>query len=112
MRKKKLQKIQCEIEGCDVKDEKVLHAHHIIDRVIVGTSNHDYNLAIICPTHHSMLHQTNRLKILGVFPSTRPPQGRTLIYILDGKCNVDGIDEAYFNHTPQQMKVYYDDDKE
>jgi hypothetical protein len=107
MRRKNLDtrcpKTRCEIENCQVDDPKVLHRHHIIERVEVGTSNHEFNLCVLCPTHHSMVH-TGRLKILGVYPSTGL-NGRTVVYELDGKKNIE-IDEPYFKYQPPQMKIH------
>lgn len=102
---KKRPKLQCEIENCPITDEALLHRHHIVERTEVGTSNDDYNLAILCANHHALTHDAKRLKIIGVYPSSRPPMGRTLVYELDGVCNVPGITEAYFHHKPAQMKV-------
>jgi hypothetical protein len=104
MRKKeKLHKKFCEIEGCPMTDPAALEHHHIIERTEIGTSNDNFNLAVICANHHSLLH-AGRLKIIGVYPSTKP-FGRTLIYELDGKMNISGIDKTYFNHRPSQMKI-------
>lgn len=111
---KKRPKIKCEINDCPVDDPALLHRHHIVERTEIGTSNDDFNLAILCANHHAMTHDHKRLKIIGVFPSTQPPMGRTLVYELDGKCNIPGITEAYFNYKPPQMKIpgeRKDDDK-
>lgn len=109
--KKRLEKIECEIEGCTVNDPALLHRHHIVERKEVGTSNNDFNLAILCANHHEMLHDYKRLKIIGVFPSTNK-SGRTLVYCLDGVCNLPGITEAYFQHQPAQMKVSFVKDED
>ena len=108
MMHKKLEKVQCEIEGCDVVDPAMLHMHHIVERTEINTSNNYYNLTVLCSNHHNLLHNTNRLKIIGVYPSTAK-NGRTLIYELDGKSNVPGITEPYFKHSPKQSKVYLDE---
>ncbi|HVI42064.1 MAG TPA: hypothetical protein VM577_15540 [Anaerovoracaceae bacterium] len=100
---KKRPKLQCEIDNCGVTDTALLHRHHIVERTEVGTCNDDFNLAIICANHHALVH-AGRLRIIGVFPGTRPPTGRVLVYELDGKKNFD-VDEAYFNHKPAGMKL-------
>lgn len=94
-------KIKCEIEECTVKDPKLLERHHIVERKDIGTSNHEFNLCVLCSLHHSMIH-TGRLKIIGVFPSTSK---RSVIYELDGKRNIEGIDESYFNYHAPSMKI-------
>ena len=101
---KQLIKYECEIESCNVKDPALLHKHHIIERGDIGTSNDEYNCAILCANHHYMLHDHNRLKIIGVYPSSHPPNGRSLVYELDGKRNID-IDDAYFNPKPIGMNL-------
>jgi len=98
----KLQKLKCEIKGCNVTEPALLHFHHIIERKILGTSNHPFNLAIICANHHELTHE-GKLKIIGVYPSTEE-QGRTLVYELDGVCNIPGITEAYFKPKPIAIK--------
>ncbi len=103
--KKKLIKNRCEIEGCGVTDPNLIHLHHIIERNQNNTTNHDMNLAIICANHHETVH-SGRLKIIGVYPSTRPPNGRTLIYELDGERNISGIDIPYIEFKNKQTKLY------
>lgn len=81
MRKTKLTpkrpKIVCEI--CGEKNTKVLDRHHIIPRTDPKCTNDDYNLAIICSSCHRKVH-AGAIKIIGVFPGTKPPTGRILIY--------------------------------
>ena len=100
----KLIKNRCEIESCGVTDPKLLELHHIIERTEVNTTNHDFNLAILCANCHAMTH-TGRLKIIGVYPSTLPPNGRTLIYELDGKRNIEGIDKPYVEFKNKSFKI-------
>lgn len=107
-RKKKTPKTHCEICKWDEYPD-ILERHHIVERTEIGTSNHDYNLCIICPTCHSKIH-TGRLKIYGIYPSTEPPHGRTAIYELDGICNIPELKEAYYKPKPKQMKVYLDEE--
>jgi hypothetical protein len=104
MRKKKLIKAKCEIVSCGVEDPALLHLHHIIERTEINTTNNEFNLAILCANCHAMTH-AGRLKIIGVYPSTQPPNGRTLVYELDGKRNVD-IDIPYVNFTNKSFKIY------
>ena len=104
MRSKKLHKDFCEIEGCLMRDSAALEHHHIVERTEIGTSNDIMNLCVLCSNHHSLLH-AGRLKIIGVFPSTKL-YGRTLVYELDGKINVPEITESYFRYKPAQMKLF------
>lgn len=93
---------KCEIEGCNEVDN--LHLHHIIERTEIDTNNHQFNLSILCPNHHSYVH-SGRLKIIGVFPSTQLPNGRTLVYELDGKRNIEGIDKPYVEFKNKSFKI-------
>ncbi len=101
-----LHKEFCEIEGCPVREAAILDYHHIVERTEIGTSNHPMNLCVLCSNHHRMIH-AGKLKILGVFPGTKPPSGRILIYEIDGKCNIPGFEGAkpYFQHQAPQMKI-------
>lgn len=107
MRKSKLIKNKCEIETCQVSDPNLLHLHHIIERTEVNTNNHDFNLAILCANCHALTH-AGRLKIIGIFPSSRQPNKRTLVYELDGKRNIDGIDAPYVPFKNKSFKLYGD----
>lgn len=109
MRKSKLIKNKCEIESCLVDDPNLLHFHHIIERTEENTTNHDFNLAILCANHHAYLH-SGRLKIIGVFPSTKPPNNRILVYELDGKRNIEGIDEPIVTFKPKSFKLFNGDE--
>lgn len=100
----KLVKNKCEIESCNVTDPKLLELHHIIERTELNTTNHDFNLAILCANCHAMTH-TGRLKIIGVYPATLPPNGRILIYELDGKRNIEGIDKPYVEFKSKSFKI-------
>jgi hypothetical protein len=105
MRKSKLIKNKCEIETCEVSDPNLLHFHHIIERTQINTTNHDFNLAILCANHHACLH-SGRLKIIGVFPSTKMPNKRTLVYELDGKRNIEDIDLPIIEFKPKSFKIF------
>ena len=82
----KLIKNKFEIESCFVDDANALHFHHIIERTKVNTTNHPFNIAILCAVHHELVH-SGRLKIIGVYPSPQLPIQRTLVYKLDCKKN-------------------------
>ena len=103
----KLIKNKCEIESCNVDDPKLLELHHIIERTEENTTNNNFNLAILCANCHAMTH-TGRLKIIGVYPSTLPPNGRTLVYELDGKKNIEGIDKPYAEFKNKSFKLFGD----
>ena len=102
--KKKLIKNKCEIESCNETDSSALQLHHIIEKTEVNTSNHNQNLAILCANCHLKLH-SGRLKIISIFPSSKLPNLRTLVYELDGKKNID-IDEPYLPFKNRSMKIY------
>jgi hypothetical protein len=107
MASKKLVPSICEI--CGNNNSKILHKHHIVERTDPNTSNHEMNLAIICPTCHSRVH-AKQLMIIGIFPSTKPPYGRTVIYEEDGNSNLPGVKEPYYKSSATSMKVYYERD--
>lgn len=100
----KLEKIICEI--CGENNKNILHFHHIIERTEIECSNSPENIAILCPNCHTSLH-LGEITIIGVWPATKT-NGRILIYIKDGKCNVEGME----NEIPpikienKSMKVY------
>ena len=85
-------------------DPALLHLHHIIERTEINTTNHDFNLAILCANCHALTH-TGKLKIIGVYPSTKLPNKRTLIYELNGKKNIDNISEPYFKFENKSFKI-------
>lgn len=99
---------KCEIEGCNETDN--LHLHHIIERTEIHTNNHVFNLSILCPNHHNYVH-SGRLKIVGVYPSTTLPNGRTLVYELDGKKNIEGINQPYVKFKNKSYKLYRTSDE-
>lgn len=99
-------KIECEV--CGEGDESALHRHHIIEQIELETSNDDFNLAILCANCHSKVHNGS-IKIIGVFPGTRPPTGRILVYKINGVCNVPELENAepYYKPKPIGMSVKY-----
>lgn len=99
----KLHREFCEVCGCT--DKEVLHHHHIIEQTEKNTSNDPFNLAVLCANCHNLLHQSDKLEIIGVYPSTAK-YGRILIYKLNGKQNIPGINEPYFKPTNPQTKLF------
>lgn len=100
----KLIKNKCEIESCTITDKNLLQLHHIIERTEINTTNHNFNLAILCANCHNYVH-SGRLKIIGVYPSTQLPNNRTLIYELDGKRNIEDIDVPYVFFKNKSFKI-------
>jgi hypothetical protein len=92
---------KCEVDDCDVTE--CLHKHHWVERTEKNTTNHPMNLVILCPTHHNFCH-LGKLKIIGLFPSTKLPNKRTLVYELDGVRNVD-IEEPYIKFVNKSFKI-------
>jgi len=99
----KLIKNKCEIESCNITDPLLLELHHIVERTEINTTNNDYNLAILCCNHHKSIDDGS-LKIIGVYPSTLPPNGRTLVYELNGVKNIN-IDQPYVKFKNQSFKI-------
>lgn len=104
MKKSKLIKNKCEVEECNITDPDLLELHHHIPRTAENTTNNNFNLCILCCIHHKMI-DSGRLKIISIYPSTNPPNGRTLIYELDGKKNMD-IDTPYVEFKNPSYKIY------
>ena len=92
------------MESCSITDSDLLHLHHIIERTELNTNNDNFNLAILCANCHGLTH-SGRLKIIGVFPSTKSPNNRTLIYELDGKRNIEGVDTPYIQFKNKSFKI-------
>lgn len=99
----KLIKNKCEIDGCSVCEPEALHFHHIIERTQTNTTNHPFNIAIICAVHHELVH-AGKLKIIGVYPATKLPNKRILVYELNGVKNID-IDVPYVEFKNKSFKV-------
>ena len=101
----KLVPIICEI--CGENNKAVLHKHHIIERTDPNTSNHEYNLAIICANCHNKIHaKPSQIKIIGIFPSTKLPYKRTVIYEENGKSNAPDLTEGPFKSKAESMRIY------
>ena len=105
MKKVKLIKDKCEVEGCTVTDPKLLELHHIVPRTDINTSNHNMNLAILCANHHALVDQPDKFRIIGIYPSTKGVNHRVLVYELYGKKNIEGIDEPYFTNKPTSFSI-------
>lgn len=75
LRPKKL----CEI--CGFAKSSVLHRHHIIPRQDPRSTNTDNNLAVLCPTCHSLTHAGHFI-IIGVYKST---EGTELMWFKKGE---------------------------
>lgn len=101
--RQKLIKNKCEIDGCTIEDPIALELHHIIERTEINTTNHPNNLAILCSVHHALI-DSGRLIIIGVYPSTKLPNKRTLVYELDGIRNID-IDVPYLTFKNKSLKI-------
>jgi hypothetical protein len=101
LRKVKLIKDKCEICG----EVYSLHLHHIIERTDPRCTNDNANLAIVCATCHGKIHN-KIIKIIGMFPSTKLPNGRTLVYEINNISNVPGIKEAYFEDKVKDQKIF------
>lgn len=101
--------IHQECEVCGEKDSRILEEHHIIPRTDPECTNSIWNLAIICASCHSKVH-LGSLKIIGIFPSTKSPNNRTLVFEINGKKNLD-IDEIHFKPKPKQMRIYERNDR-
>lgn len=99
----KLIKNKCEIETCTISDPLLLELHHIIPRTDINTTNNDFNLAILCCNCHKLL-DGGKLKIIGAYPSTKPPNGRTLVYELHGVKNVD-LNLPYVEFKNKSFKI-------
>ena len=93
----------CEI--CGEANKKILHSHHIVERTEMNTDNDDFNLCILCPSCHAKVHD-KKLKIIGVYPGTRPPTGRILVYELNGACNIPGLNEPYYVPKQKAMRLF------
>jgi len=103
VKKAKLHKEFCEIEGCSITDPNLLEHHHIRDRVLPGSTNDPHNLSVLCCTHHKMI-DSGRLRIIGVFDST-DKYGRTLVYELDGVVNFPGLTPQPFEPSVKRIKI-------
>jgi len=103
VKREKLIPVICEI--CGENNKAVLHKHHIVERVESDTSNHEYNLAVVCSNCHNKVHD-KQIIILGILPSTKLPYKRTLVYETGGRCNVPGVIDFPFKSKAESMKLF------
>ena len=103
MRLKRIPKIECEI--CGEKNKSCLEKHHIVEKTDVNCNDHPMNLAIICSNCHSKVHG-GHIKLIGIYPSTKLPYQRTLVYEINGVSNVPGITEPYYIPSAARSKIY------
>ena len=108
--REKRPKTECEI--CGENNKATLHRHHIVERTEINTSNDDFNLAIICSNCHSKVH-SGQIEIVGVFPGTKPPTGRILVYKENGICNVPGLENEVspYQHKPESMRYFHEEER-
>jgi hypothetical protein len=99
-----VQKINCEICGEDNKS--VLHRHHIVERTDPNCTNEWGNICVICSNCHNRVH-ANQIKIIGIFPSTKLPYKRTLVFEENGKPNISDLTNPPFTSQAESMKVFY-----
>jgi hypothetical protein len=99
----KPKKIDCEI--CKESNKSVLHYHHIVERTDPNCTDDWGNVCIICANCHNRVHN-NEIKIIGVFPSTKLPYSRTLVFEINGVSNVPGITSPYYIPKASSMKVH------
>lgn len=92
----------CEI--CNLAEPKALQFHHIIERTEINSDHNPFNIAIICASCHALCH-SGKVKIIGVYPATKLPNGRILVFEKDGIKNID-IDEPYYKPKIKQYKLY------
>jgi hypothetical protein len=102
-RKEKLKYIVCEI--CGENNISTLHKHHIVPRTDVNSDNSWGNLAVLCSNCHNKIHH-GTLKIIGVYPSTKLPYKRTVIFEDNGISNVPQITEPYYVPKAPSMRIY------
>jgi hypothetical protein len=109
VKKEKIKSIECEV--CKESNKAVLHKHHIIPRVDVKSTDDWNNLVVLCSNCHNLTH-AGFLKIIGIYPSTKLPYRRTLVYEKNGTRNIPGIDNPYIESKPNIMKFFGNNTKE
>lgn len=103
MAREKLIPIVCEICGED--DKSTLHKHHLVPRTDINSDNSWYNLGVLCSNCHNKIHHGN-LKIIGIYPSTKLPYKRTVIFEENGTSNVPQITEPYYIPKAKSMRLH------
>ena len=91
---RKPKKVDCEI--CGEKNKATLHYHHIIPRTEDDCTDDWSNVCIICSNCHNKVHDYI-IEIIGVFNSTKLPYKRTLVYKINGVCNVPGVEDTFYH---------------
>lgn len=71
---------KCACEVCGFKKPSILHRHHIIPRCDPRCTNGDNNLAVVCPTCHSLIH-TGEIVVIGTYETTN---GRETMWFRKG----------------------------
>lgn len=102
MKYSNLKKIHCEL--CGETNQATLHKHHIIPRTDPNTSNHPLNLLVVCGNCHQKVHD-NQIIVVGIYPSTKLPYGRTVIFETNGTSNCPEISTPYFTNKKPSMEV-------
>jgi hypothetical protein len=69
----------CEI--CGFAKKNILHRHHIIPKQDSRSTNSDNNLAVVCPTCHSLIH-SGYFIVIGMYQSTN---GKQLVWFKNGE---------------------------
>ena len=106
----KLVKKVCEICGED--NVSTLHRHHIVERTNPDCTNGWGNVCIICANCHNKIHSTPpQITIIGIFPSTKLPYRRTLVYEKNGQANIPNLTNPPFKSKAPSMKVFYEEKK-
>lgn len=105
----KPKKISCEI--CNLTCKSVLHYHHIIPRTEPDCTDDWINVCVICSNCHNRVH-SDEIKIIGIFPSTKIPYRRTLVFEENGSSNAPGIKEALYKPKLDSMRIYEKDQKD
>ncbi len=68
--------------------------------------DHSYwNTCVVCSNCHEKLH-AGLIHIIGIYPSTKPPLGRSVIYESDIIKNETGITEPYYIPIPKSEKYH------
>lgn len=100
-----VKKIDCEI--CGENNKAVLHRHHIIERTDPLCTDDWCNICVICSNCHNRVH-AGQVRIIGIFPSTKMPYKRTLVFEENGKSNAPGLPICPFKPKIESMKVFYE----
>jgi hypothetical protein len=72
----------CEI--CGENNISTLHEHHIIPRTDERCTDDWHNVVIVCANCHNKIH-SNQIEIIGIYPSTKLPYKRSVIFSIFGK---------------------------